>query len=104
MIAGRILENLPGMVVEGTAVNDAQGTTIAAEIIWPDGGHGRFEVRKLSSVFPGYIDSYRMTHQPAEWRLTYEPAKSDYRQTYLQPSVRRDPAGAIVDLPPIMVT
>lgn len=82
------LARTPEAVFSGAVTLDANGAPLSAPVTWPDGVTGTF-TGTPSPTFPGAIDSYTITHG---------------NQTYTQPAVTRDTAGAITNQPPITVS
>lgn len=82
------LARTPEAIISGTITRDANGAPLSAPVTWPDGVTGTF-TGTPSPTFPGAIDSYTITHGA---------------QTYTQPAVTRNTAGAITNQPPITVS
>lgn len=75
-----------------SATRDANSAIITADIVWPDGITGVFTTDVASVDFPGAIDA---------WHATYAgtPAK-----LITQPTVTRDPNGAVIAQPAIIIS
>lgn len=83
--------NLDQLIV-GAIVRDGNGAALSADVVWPDGTVGEYVADSISVGFPGMVDAYHVTYG------------SPVIRTYSQPLVTRDVAGAVINLPAIVVT
>lgn len=82
----------PEQIAVGAITRDSNGAATAFAVTWPDGQPGNYTALALSSAFPGAVDSYKITYgAPVQY-------------TYTQPTVTRDAAGAVTNLPAIVVS
>lgn len=78
-----------------TAVTrDVNEAIVTAVILWPDGASGVLTTDTASAAFLGSVDAYHVTYVP--------PAGTG--RTVTQPLITRDPAGAVIAQPPLVVT
>lgn len=78
-------------LITGTITRDGNGAATSAPVVWPDGAPGTYTATTVSTVFPGAVDAYSVTHgSPAD-------------QTYTQPAVIRDASGAVTARPAVTV-
>ena len=78
-----VLARDPESLFVGTVTRDVNGAPTYAAVTWPDGVAGTY-TGSPSSVFPGSIDAYSITHSTT---------------TYTQPAVTRDTNGNITNQP-----
>jgi len=83
------LARTPDVLITGTVTRNSAGAVTSAPVTWPDGVTGTYTADTLSTLFPGAVDAYHVTHGSA---------------TYTQPAVTRDATGAVTAAPQIVVT
>lgn len=81
----------PDGLITGAITRDANGAITSASASWPDGATGTF-TGTPSTVSPGAVDAYTITH-----------TLSGTTTTYTQPAMTRNAAGAVTNRPAITV-
>lgn len=87
-----ILARNPELLLTGAVTRDANGAATSAAVKWPDGSVGTYTATTLSTAFPGAVDGYKITYG------------NPVTKTYTQPNVTRNAAGAVTNVPAIVVT
>lgn len=77
-----------------TVARDTNGAITTATVTWPDGTPGTFTTDEASTAFPGAIDAFH---------VTYEPAGGPVR-TVTQPEITRNGRGDITAQPALTIT
>ena len=86
------LARVPDSLITGAITRDANGAATSAPVVWPDGTPGTYTALVMSSIFPGAVDSYKVTYG------------SPATKTYTQPTITRDVNGVAVTVPAITVS
>ncbi|OHD15070.1 MAG: hypothetical protein A2Y38_26020 [Spirochaetes bacterium GWB1_59_5] len=86
------LARTPEVLIAGTITRDANGAATSAPVVWPDGTPGTYTALEVSTEHPGAVDSYSVTYG------------SPVVQTFTQPTVTRNAAGAVTACPAIVVS
>lgn len=79
-----------GMMV-GAITRDSNNAITSSSVVWPDGSTGTYTALVLSTLFPGAVDSYRVTHTVTG-------------DIYTQPTVTRNDDGFVIIRPAITIT
>nr|WP_278101175.1 hypothetical protein [Microbacterium proteolyticum] len=82
----------PDLLIAGSITRDSNQAVTSAAVVWPDGTPGTFTALVLSTAFPGAVDSYKITYG------------SPVTKTFTQPTVTRNTAGAVTNVPQIVVS
>lgn len=75
-----------------SATRNANSAITTASVVWPDGATGTFTTDTASSLFPGAIDAYHVTH-----------VFGGTTKTITQTAVTRDAGGAVTAQPALTI-